>query len=635
MEERIIGNRYKILELIGSGGMAEVYKAFDTLLNREVAVKLLRPQYTDDEGFIAGFKKEAQSAACLVQPNIINIYDVGRDDEYYYIVMEYVKGRTLKKMIEEEGPLDELTAVILAHGIASALKHAHSKGIIHCDIKPHNILLDENNTPKVGDFGIARAISSATMTYSSALVGSVHYLSPEQVSGDTVSAQSDLYSLGILLFEMLTGRLPFNADTPVAVALMHVQERMPSVREFKPEISETLDKIVSKALAKDKTTRYRSAEEMLEDLEYAADELTGGEDYLEKKRNFHANVYQPDKGWDLEETQKLNRSDYVDQLLGSGDGKGKKKQIKWKRVFFAGLVAVSLLVISLFALGVIGGPEVTVPNVTGKTLAEAQSILQQVNLGYNIDEEYNDKVVPGTVFAQNPPANRAVKAGRKITLSVSKGVELGDIPDLKGKSLTEAKALLKVARFELGNVSYKYLAGYPEETILEQSIMPPAKLPIGSKLDIIVNIKNNQVVLPDFVGLSTEVAKNKLKELGLTLGKTETAKSKEPNDTVISMRPAATEVVNIGSAVDLVISKNDEKKTTGTQQQHEEFVEFVVPDGNEKQDVKIVVIDDNGSKVSYHNTHSPGVRLRQQVTGTGAIKVQFYCNDRLVEEKNF
>ena len=234
MEQKIIGNRYQIMESIGTGGMAEVYKAFDTFLNREVAVKILRAQYTDDDGFVSRFRQEAQSAARLIHPNIVNVYDVGRDDDSYYIIMEYVKGRTLKELISAEGALDPMTAVIIAHGIASALKHAHSRGIIHCDIKPHNILLDENNNPKVADFGIARAITTATMTYTASVVGSVHYLSPEQVRGEKDSAQSDLYSLGILLFEMLTGCLPYTAETPVAVALMHVRERMPLVREVKP-----------------------------------------------------------------------------------------------------------------------------------------------------------------------------------------------------------------------------------------------------------------------------------------------------------------------------------------------------------------------------------------------------------------
>ncbi|MGL5207578.1 MAG: Stk1 family PASTA domain-containing Ser/Thr kinase, partial [Acidaminococcaceae bacterium] len=450
MEQKIIGNRYQILEAIGTGGMAEVYRAFDTFLNREVAVKILRAQYTDDEGFISRFRQEAQSAARLIHPNIVNVYDVGRDDDAYYIIMEYVKGRTLKKMISEVGPLDPMTAVIIAHGIASALKHAHSRGIIHCDIKPHNILLDENNNPKVADFGIARAITTATMTYTASVVGSVHYLSPEQVRGEKVSAQSDLYSLGILLFEMLTGCLPYTAETPVAVALMHVRERMPLVREVNSEVPTVLEKIVAKSLAKDKEDRYASADEFLQDLEYAADVLNGNIEYKEKV--FIAEDIPKISEAAFDETIRINRTVYADQLSPQDESFVLEKEKKKKRIkhwIIGAIVAASFLIIGLFSFGVIGGPEVAVPDVTGKTVTEAQNILAQAKLGYVIDEEYNMKVAPGTVVSQNPGAKRMVKEGRKITLVVSKGVELGDVPNLKGKRLTEAKALLKASRFEL------------------------------------------------------------------------------------------------------------------------------------------------------------------------------------------
>ena len=633
MEQKIIGNRYQIMESIGTGGMAEVYKAFDTFLNREVAVKILRAQYTDDEGFVSRFRQEAQSAARLIHPNIVNVYDVGRDDDSYYIIMEYVKGRTLKELISAEGALDPMTAVIIAHGIASALKHAHSRGIIHCDIKPHNILLDENNNPKVADFGIARAITTATMTYTASVVGSVHYLSPEQVRGEKVSAQSDLYSLGILLFEMLTGCLPYTAESPVAVALMHVRERMPLVREVNAKVPLVLEKIVAKALAKDKEERYASADEFLQDLEYAADVLSGNIEYNEIDRVFIAEDSPAVAEAALDETMRIDRTVYADQLNphdedAIADKLKKKKRIK--RWLIGAVVAASFLIIGLFSFGVIGGPEVEVPDVTGKTVVEAQNILAKAKLGYTIDEEYNIKVAPGTVISQNPGAKRMVKEGRKITLVVSKGVELGDVPNLKGKRLTEAKAMLKASRFELGRVSYRYVSGAPEETILEQSVAPPAKLPIGTKLDVVINIKSDQVVLPDLVGLSSTSAKNKLNDLGLVLGKVNTVVSKEPDNTVIEMNPASKEVVNVGTVVDITVSKNAES----TKPQQSQYVEFIVPAGSDHQEIKIVVVDDAGSRVVYNNAHKPGVRLRQQIEGTGNIRVQFYSNDKLVEERS-
>lgn len=635
MEQILIGNRYQLLEAIGTGGMAEVYRATDTLLNREVAVKILRAQYTGDEGFVSRFRQEAQSAAKLIHANIVNVYDVGRDGDAYYIVMEYVKGSTLKEMIAEQGPPDHLTAVIIAHGVASALKHAHGRGIVHCDIKPHNILIDEAGNPKVADFGIARAISTATMTYTSSVVGSVHYLSPEQVRGEKVSTQSDLYSLGILLFEMLTGVLPFTADTPVAVALKHVNEKMPNIRDVNPNVPLILEKIVNKALSKKIEDRYMTADDFLQDLEYAADYLTGNISYPERSRHLIADEKDQSAGiTNHEETMRLDRNAYVTRLKQSGDENSKEadkqhKNRKNVKYWLLGLlVAASLLIIGLFAAGVVGGPETLVPDVTGKNVLEARTLLEGAKLGYNIDEEYNPHAQAGIVVAQNPAGKRLVKEGRKILLIVSKGVELGDVPNLKGKKLTEVKAVLKEARFEIGKVTYKYLAGEPEETVLQQSVAAPAKLPVGTKLDLVINIKKNQAVLPDLVGMSVSQAKNKLNDLGLVLEAVSYVVSKEPENTVLSMRPAAEEVVALGTKVDVTAAKSaDVSRTT-------QYVEFIVPPGGDNQDVRIVVADAGGSRVVYTNSHKGGVRLRQQIEGTGSIKVKFYCNDKLVEEKS-
>ena len=634
MGQKIIANRYELIETIGSGGMAEVYKAFDTLLNRDVAVKLLRSQYTDDEGFISRFKQEAQSAARLIHPNIVNIYDVGRDGDAYYIVMEYVHGRTLKDMIDEEGPLDPFTAVIIVHGIASALRHAHANGIIHCDIKPHNILLDDSNTPKVTDFGIARAISTATVTYTAAVVGSVHYLSPEQVRGEKISAQSDIYSLGILLFEMLTGQLPYNGDTPVAVALMHVQERMPLVREFKADVPPILEKIVSKALAKDKSERYQAADDLLHDLEYAVDVLTGSGEYSDKIRKYATEDFLAAQELNMEDTIRIDRNAYAKQI------EDKPNQPWWKELWenkilrrwvFPIMVVLSFGVIGMFVFGDLGGPEVMVPDVTGKTILEAEKTLKDAKLEFTIDEEYNDKVVPGTIISQNPGAKRMVKEGRNILLVVSKGTELGDVPELRGKKLTEAKALLKETRFELGKIVYKYSSGAQEETILDQSIAPPAKLPVGTKLDIVLNIKNNQVVVPDLTGLNLKDAQAKIKEAGLNLGSVNYIDSKDPSDTVLSTSPAGAEVAENGENINLTVAKNTEEKPKPVKAQ---YVEFIVPKGSDRQDIKIVIIDDNGTRIAYQNENKAGVRLRQKIEGSGKIKVQFYSDDKLIEEKS-
>ena len=262
----ILKQRYKILRHIGSGGMAEVYLAEDLLLNRQVAIKILRGQFNDDKTLLNQFKHEAQSAARLSSPSIINIFDVCEEEGKSFIVMEYVEGKTLKDLLEEKGRLSPYKAVCIAEDIAAGLSHAHRRNIIHCDIKPHNILITENMHPKIADFGIARMISNMTMVYTNSVIGSVHYLSPEQASGKPVTAQSDIYSLGIVLYEMLTGHVPFDGNTAVAVAMMHVEKTPPPLSTYVEGLPVCLQHVIDKALAKDLTKRYASAEEMRQDL---------------------------------------------------------------------------------------------------------------------------------------------------------------------------------------------------------------------------------------------------------------------------------------------------------------------------------------------------------------------------------
>ena len=268
---KIVGNRYEIISEAGTGGMATVYKAKDRVLNRNVAVKVLKDEYTTDQDFIKIFNSEAQSAAALSHPNIVSIYDVGHEEEnnLYYIVMELIKGKTLKEIINKDGSISWKWAVNIAIQIASALEEAHKHGIIHRDIKPHNIIITEDGTAKVTDFGIAKAVSNSTITAFGTTIGSVHYFSPEQAKGGITDARSDLYSLGVVMYEMLTGKVPFDADTPVSVALMHMQEKPKEPIELNSDIPMAVNKIVVKAMRKEPVERYQTSSEMLADLSEA------------------------------------------------------------------------------------------------------------------------------------------------------------------------------------------------------------------------------------------------------------------------------------------------------------------------------------------------------------------------------
>ena len=269
MGETVLGNRYEIIRKIGDGGMAFVYEAKDRLLNRTVAVKVLRPEFVDDEEFLGKFKREAEAVASLSHPNIVNVYDVGEDGKVHYIVMEFVDGQNLKDIIKNEGTLDEYTALDITKQIAKALGAAHKKGIIHRDIKPHNILIsNEGRLVKVADFGIAKAVSSSTMTSTGSIIGSVHYFSPEQAKGKYVGNTTDLYSLGIVLYEMIIGRVPFRGDSPISIALQHINDEIEFTQEEKVAIPQSVRTIIKKLTSKSSDDRYQSAEELIEDIEY-------------------------------------------------------------------------------------------------------------------------------------------------------------------------------------------------------------------------------------------------------------------------------------------------------------------------------------------------------------------------------
>lgn len=653
MEERItLNHRYEIIDKVGGGGMAEVFHGYDIVLHRDVGIKILRDQFIQDKQFVARFRQEACNAACLSHPNIVNIYDSGNEHDIYYIVMEYVVGRSLKEVIEENGALDYKTAVRYAIGIASALKQAHDHSIVHCDVKSQNILIDTKGVPKITDFGIARAFGQPCNGTDKNVIGSVYYLSPEQAAGQPVTPQSDLYSLGVVLFEMLTGKLPYDGDTPLEVARMHLESSTPSARRYDPDIPYYLDNIITKALAKNPRLRYATADDFLTDLKHAQTHLLGDAGLTDDTWD------KPRKSPVSDETMVISKSDMLDGLLkpqqaeaaqakpqqpkpepkepekkSKGDSLvekyGKKKLLAF---FLAALVVLSGIIYAI--LGYTSG-DVTVPDVKGKTIVEAEAILTKEKLGYTLTEAYDAKVTPGVVIKQTPGAHTRVKAGRKITLVVSKGPEPGVVPDLKKKKLNDATLMLEKAKLKVGTVTVKYEAGAPKGTVISQSIASGSKVSEGTSVDLVVNISDNQTVVPSLAGMSLSEAQSALQSAGLSVGSVSATSSDSAKNTVLSSDPGAGSVLDKGSAVTLVVSagKKEEKKSSSSSGGSSRTISYTVPGSGSAKDVRIIVTDDNGSRTVFSDSVAPGTRISRSVSAGSGARVQVYLNGELAEDK--
>ena len=648
MEERItLNHRYEIIDKVGGGGMAEVFHGYDTVLHRDVGIKILRDQFIQDKDFVARFRQEACNAAGLSHPNIVNIYDFGSEHDINYIVMEYVVGRTLKEVITDSGALDYQTAVKYAIGIASALKQAHDHAIVHCDVKSRNILIDTKGVAKITDFGIARAFGQPSESEERGVIGSVYYLSPEQAAGKPVTAQSDLYSLGVVLFEMLTGQLPYDGDTPAEVARQHLTSPTPSARRYDPEIPYDLDAIVTKALAKNPLLRYKTDDDFLSDLRRVETRLRKAETAAEESLSPHHKgvsdetiiIRSEEMGDGL-----LHKTPLRDENPDNGAAAGEKeppKKNKTKKML--GLFIGAIFLLSALIYGLVGysSGDIAVPDVKGKTLVEAEAILKDNNLDFTLKEEFDAKVPTGTVIKQSPGAGSHVKAGRKIQLTVSKGAEPGVVPDLKGKNLAEATEMLHAAKLAVGKVTVQYKEGAAQGAVLSQDIEAGKKVAAGTKVDLVVNISKGQSVVPDLKGLTLSDARERLSSMGLMVGSVTTKEDSAPKGTVIGAEPEFGKVLSEGSVVTLIVSggKKEEKKqkeTSGTPSQAAKTytVSFTVPGSGSAKQVKIVASDATSSRVLYSGSAAPGTRLRETVTLGQDASVQFYVNGALVEDRS-
>lgn len=641
LEGKVLGNRYEIIEKVGNGGMATVYKAEDKVLKRNVAVKILRDEFTTDEEFIKRFEIEAQSAARLVHPNIVSIFDVGVEENLYYIVMELIQGKTLKEIIiEERGPLPWKWSVNVAIQIASALEMAHKNNIIHRDIKPHNIIITEDGIAKVTDFGIAKAVSNSTITAFGTTIGSVHYFSPEHARGGFTDAKSDLYSLGVVMYEMVTGKVPFDADTPVSVALKHMQEEPEEPIELNPNLPGAVNKIIMKALKKDTTLRYQTASEMLSDLRRALKNPDG--------------EFVDDREYDeTAKTQKINTDLYgnIEEDSKAKNKKGKKEG-KFKK-FIKEHKALNIVIglVLLFALS-LGGTlaflnltnpeEVELPNLVGMSKEEAQKEAENLKLKFEIkEEEFNKEVPEGYIISQDPKyiEKYNVKEGSTITVVVSKGQEKTKVPNVKGKSQEEALQLLEEANLKaeiIEETSKTVKEGY----VISQETEPDEEAFAGDtvKIHISKGTGIKQVNVVSVIGQSEANAKTTLTGLGLKVNVAYEEDTSKADGIVLKQSLEGGKTVNEGTTITITVNKIAEMKEVSVTVNvksllggniYEETSNTTNSSGDKKVkkvNLKVVVGNDTiySGKVSASETS-----IKATTKGTGTKEIKVYIDDVL------
>lgn len=617
MPGKILDERYELMGKIGSGGMADVYKAKDILLDRIVAVKILHSSFAEDNDFIVRFRHEAQSAGKLSHPNIVGIYDVGCDGDIHYIVMEYVEGETLKQYIDSHPHIPIDTAVRIAIEIGYALEDAHANGIIHCDIKPHNVLLTKTGKVKVTDFGIARAINSSTVIDKESILGSVHYLSPEQAAGDKITEKTDIYSLGIVLYEMLTHHLPFEGETAVSIALQHMQGDIPRPTKYNPAISPMLEECLLTAMQKDPDKRYDSVSDFISELKIAQGFTTTI--YKPASHDFTAMTRPiPQKEVRRHKAKKESRfTNFITNLP--------------QKYIWIGMAILFILCFAwaFFSFGNFWSSEnITVPNVVGKPVEVAETTLKKLDLKVSVDEIASDDVPAGQVISQTPAAGTNVKARRIIHLTVSKGGSAMLIPDLKGLTLEQAKERLDKLGLTLGAVENGNDPDKPSNVIISQSPDSGSKATKGTRVNIVINMKQKTSV-PNVIGMSLSDARNTLLSKKLSVGTINSTDGTSADDTsavVTAQDPAGGESTS-SDVVNLTISGKKKAQTkTGT-------VNISIPKGGSSRQVEIYVTDDTGKHTAYSAKAAPGTTVSKDVSGTGNVHVQVVIDGSVVQDR--
>ncbi|HZJ82902.1 MAG TPA: Stk1 family PASTA domain-containing Ser/Thr kinase [Clostridia bacterium] len=622
---KILGGRYELIEKIGAGGMAIVYKARCHLLNRYVGVKILRPDLVEDENFVERFKRESQAAASLSHHNIVNVYDVGQEGDIYYIVMEYICGDTLKEFVQEKGKLESKEAIKIALQIAAALEHAHRNGIVHRDIKPQNILMSKDGSVKVADFGIARAATSVTVTLAgSNVMGSVHYFSPEQAKGGHVDAKSDIYSLGIVLYEMVTGVLPFEGDTAISVAIKHIQEDIKPPGEVNPEIYKSLQRIIEKAVEKQPEVRYHSAKDMIDDLKHSLREPNG--EFVTQNFNSDAptQAIKPIAG--------LLNSDPVDSTSDSRST-GKSPMKPWLKVSIITIPFIIIMILAFFIGNRIYknnfvSNEVEMPTITDSSLEDARETLRKLDIYLKIESEiYDDDVKVGYIISQDPPSGTMVKPDYTARVVLSLGPETVIVPDVETNTRREAEIKLENYGLKIG--THEYInSEYPSDTVIKQSIPSDAEVTKGSEIWLTLSRgpEERMAKVGKYTGQKLDVAKQMITEDKLKLGEVDQEYDNTfSKGTIIRQSIAEGAMVSEHRTIDLIVSQ-------GPQATYPKDIDIDLSSITEKETVNIIIKKTQNARTTevYNRFHAVSDDIITiTLEGSGVAEYSIYIDGQL------
>ncbi len=559
-----INGRYEIIRSIGEGGMANVYLGYDTILDRNVAIKILRGDLSNDEKFVRRFQREALSASSLAHPNIVEMYDVGEDDNIYYIVMEYVEGKTLKQLLKKRGSLTLSEAIDIMLQITDGMAHAHNSYIIHRDLKPQNIMIKDDGQIKITDFGIAMALNATQLTQTNSVMGSVHYLPPEQASGKGCTIKSDIYSMGIIFYELLTGSLPFRGENAVEIALKHMRDPLPDLREENPSIPQSIENIILKSTAKNPKNRYDDAKSMHDDLLTALDDDRINEEPYKYKypENDNESTKNLKKLEDIEEEEES-----VATKIEDNDDKKKKKIIIILSVVF-GVLLLLLLTIFFIVPAVTSKKTVVVPDCTKLTVSACEKKLQDVGLDVNTDIKTttSSKIKKNKVVKTNPEAGRNIKKGTKVTIYKSIGDKTYKLDDYTGKNYIEIQTFLETKYGLEVNIAKKEPSDsskdYDEQEIIGQSLAKGSKVKKGDSITLYIpNIVDK---FPDMnsEGWSIDDAEAFCSKYGLTISTTYQETTAYDEGKIISQSRAAGSPIVKGTTLKVVVAKKPVEKPT-------------------------------------------------------------------------